>query len=106
MPEAWKGGKFNPSFLFGRGDSGDDPVHHVPVGAGARRMVADHDGEDDGAAAGAVEVAAQGARLAECACLGEYVVFEWRLGEALGERAVLAAHGQGGAPGREPGRFV
>src|SRR6185437_7775853 len=86
------------SSLFARLDGGDDVVHGVAVVGGAGQVIADHDGEDDGAAGGAVEIAGEGARFAEGAGFGEDVVLERRITEAGGERAVFTADGQGGFP--------
>ena len=57
-------------------------------------MVRDQDGEDDGAAAGAVEIAGEGAGFALRAGLGEDVVLERRVGEAEVQRADLATDGK------------
>ena len=67
--------------LFGGLDGGDDFVHDVAVGGVAGEVVDDHDGEDDGAAAGGVEVTGQGAGFAEGSGFGEDVVLERRVGE-------------------------
>src|SRR5438270_1478349 len=83
-------------------DGGDDLVHDLAVGGGAGQVVVDKHGEDDSAAAGGVKVAGECAGLAESSGFGEDVVFEGRVGEAVDQRAVLAADGERGFPGGEP----
>ncbi len=56
-------------------------------------MGVDEDGEDEGAAAGGVEVAGECVGFAEGAGFGEEVVFERRVGEAMVEAAVDTAFG-------------
>src|ERR1039458_599483 len=89
--------------LFGGLDGGNDLVHGVAVGGAAGEVVRDHDGEDDGASAGRIEIAGECTGFAEGSGLGEEVVLERRVGEASFQSAVLAGDGERGFPVGEPG---
>ena len=102
MPQ--EGRKWQGRECLFRGLNGsDDFVHDVAVGGCAGEVVVNHDGEDDSTAAGRVEIAGEGAGFAEGSGLGKEMVFEWRIGKAVFEGSVLAADGERGFPGGEPG---
>ena len=66
-------------------------------------MVADQDGEDNGATAGAIEVAAQRARFAQGSGFCKDMGSEWGFAEPAGEASFDTADGQRLFPERKPG---
>ena len=82
--------------LVGGGDSGQKAIQVViqemlVVAAGS--VGVDHDGNDDGLAAGSFEVAGEALAFTESACIGEDMVSERGLAETVGQRAVFTQMG-------------
>ena len=83
-------------------DRRHDLVHGHTVRRGRGRVVVHHDREDDGAAAGGVEIARESARFAQRSRLREDMTLHRRIGKAVAQRAVFASVGQRRLPLPEP----